>query len=221
MLSLLLLSACAPASPPTPSSPASAAPIAAATDAPTGTATAAPTPTTPDVAVPATVVVSATSIAVLDAASSVIVDIPFTTNGDDAADQLAAALGAAPVETVRAQGNCARPGTLYDFGGLVIDGPGSIIKAPPAAFSADVTSTATANGVALRGPAGLQIGASVAAALAAVPGSVTYDDGFGNTFVNLEILSDAGTPDETGAIGVFTGGSLVAINSPLFVLGDC
>jgi hypothetical protein len=213
-LSLVLLSACAPTTPATTSSTATPTPTATVADA------ASPTPTpTPDVPVAATVAVSASSIAVLDAASTVIVDIPFTTNGDAAADQLAAALGAVPVETVRAQAPCARAGTLYDFGGFVIDGPGGVTRA--AEFTVLITSATTAGGVAVRGPGGIQIGASLADALAAIPGSVPPEEFDGVAVLTFEAISGAGTFDEAGIFGRFNGGSLVFIGGPVYVFGDC
>lgn len=215
-LSLLVLSACAPASSPTTSSPATPKPTVTVADAASPTST--PTPTS-EVPVAATVAVSATSIAVLDAASTVIVDIPFTTNGDAAADQLAAALGAVPVETLRAQAPCARAGTLYDFGGFVIDGPGGITAA--AEFTVLITSATTAGGVTVRGPGGLQIGASLADALAAIPGSVPPEEFDGVAVLTFEASSGAGTFDEAGIFGRFDGGSLVFIGGPVYIFGDC
>lgn len=212
VVALLALSGCTPATPTPSATPSSAMPSAIATPTPT------PTPVAP---VAASVVVTATSISVLDAASTVIVDIPFTTNGDTAADQLAVALGATPVETVRTGTNCARAGTEYDFGGLRIDGAGTITTAPPAVFSVHVDTAATATGVAIAGPAGVQVGKALADVVAAIPAATPTDGGFGNTYLNLDSLGGVGGPDEIGMLGVVTGGVLVTMLSPVYIFGDC
>jgi hypothetical protein len=212
VVALLALSGCTPGTPTPSATPSSATPSAIATPTPT------PTPVAP---VAASVVVTATSISVLDASSTVIVDIPFTTNGDDAADQLALALGATPVETVRADTTCARPGTEYDFGGLRVDGAGTITTAPPAIFSVHVDTAATATGVAITGPAGVQVGDALADLIAAIPAAVPTDGGFGNTYLNLDSLGGAGGPDEIGMLGIVTGGVLVTMLSPVYIFGDC
>ncbi len=214
VVALLALSGCTPGTPTPSATPSSATPAAIATPTPTPT----PTPVAP---VAASVVVTATSISVLDAASTVIVDIPYTSNGDTAADQLAVALGATPVETVRSGGSCARPGTEYDFGGLKVDGAGTITMYPPAIFSVHVTSSTTAAGVSILGPSGVQVGMAATDVVAAIPSSAPSVGTLVDNLLNLQSLGGVGGPDEAGVSGLINGGTLVNMTSPVYIFGDC
>jgi hypothetical protein len=210
---LLALSGCTPpvADPtPTPSATGSTA---------VATATATPTPTpTPTVAapVPTTIIVSGTSITVLDETSATIVDIPFTMSGDAAAEQLIDALGATPdISTVTA-GSCRREGTIYDFGGFELDAAGTITMAPPAVFSVRVKAPSTSAGVAVRGPAGVQVGQSAVDVIAAIPSADDVD----SHILVLEFLGGSG-PDITGVEGYNDGGTITGIFAPVYIFGDC
>ena len=212
-MALFVLTGCTPGTPTPSSSPTSVTPTPTA-DSPTPT----PTPETP---VAATVTVSSTSVTVLDAASVVIVDIPFTTAGDVAAAQLAAALGATPSEAERATGNCARPGTEFDFGGLQVDEAGTITMAPPAVFSVYVTAATTAGGVAITGPGGVQVGMAATDVVAAIPSAAPSIGDLVDNLLNLQSLSGAGSADETGVAGLINSGILVSMSSPVYIFGDC
>lgn len=207
--SLAVLTACTPTTPtPTPTE---------SVTTPSATASAESTPTpTPVAPVAASVQISASSIRVVDTAGGTIVDLPFTGNGDDAAAALAEALAATPVTSSADAGNCVRPGTVYDFGGLVIDGGGAITKAPTAAFSARATTATTAGGIAILGPAGVQAGQSLADVVAAIPSSDDID----STLLVLESSGGSG-PDVTGVLGYVFEGSLSIIGSPVYIFGDC
>jgi hypothetical protein len=208
---LLALSGCTPpVTDPTPTPSATGS---------TATATPTPTPTpTPTVAapVPTTITVSATSITVLDETSATIVDIPFTTGGDAAAAQLAEALGTTPATSASGSGSCRREGTIYDFGGFELDGAGTITMAPPAAFSVRVSAPSTSAGVAVRGPAGVQVGQSADEVIAAIPSADDVD----SHILILEFLGGSG-PDITGVEGYNDGGTLTGIFSPVYIFGDC
>jgi hypothetical protein len=208
-MTLAVLTACTPTTP-TPSD-------ATASPKPTASVEASATPTpTPAAAVAATVVISAASLRVLDASGATIVDLPFTGNGDAAATALAQALAATPVATPVAAGNCARPGTSYDFGGLIVDGGGTITMAPPAVFSVRATTATTAGGVAIAGPGGVQAGQSLADVVAAIPSADDLDA----TLLALENTGGSG-PDVTGVLGYVNGGVLSVIASPVYIFGDC
>lgn len=201
------LAGCTPAEPvPTPT---------VAADKPVVTSTPSPTPT-PEAPTAASIAVSADAVTVLDASGATIVSLPFTGNGDDAATQLASALATSPVTATIAAGNCARPGTSYDFGGLVLDGAGSITMAPPAAFTVRVTGSSTAAGVAITGPGGVQIGMPLADVVAAIPSADDVD----STILVLENAGGSG-PDVTGVLGYVDGGVLSIVGSPLYIFGDC
>lgn len=210
VLSLVVVAAlvgCTPGSPtPTPM---------ADTAKPVVTSTPTPTPTE-SAPVAASIVVSAAALTVLDAEGSAILSLPFTGNGDDAATQLGEVLAASPTATANAGGSCARAGTDYDFGGLVVVGAGTITMAPPAAFTVRVTGSSTAAGVAITGPGGVQIGASLADVVAAIPSADDFD-------TNVLVLENAGGtgPDVTGVLGYAGEGSLSIIASPVYVFGDC
>lgn len=210
-MTLAVLTACTPTTPsPTPTE-------ATASPKPTASVEASATPTpTPEAPVAASVVISAASLRVLDAGGATIVDLPFTGNGDAAATALAAALAATPVATPVAAGNCARPGTTYDFGGLIIEGGGTITMAPSAAFSARATTATTAGGVAILGPAGVQAGQSLADVVAAIPSADDID----STLLVLENSGGSG-PDVTGVLGYVNGGVLSVVGSPVYIFGDC
>lgn len=208
-MTLAVLTACTPTPAPTPSATAAASPTASASVTPTPT----PTPVAP---VAASVVISAASLRVLDAGGATIIDLPFTGNGDAAATALAQALAATPVATPVAAGNCARAGTSYDFGGLVVEGSGTITMAPPAAFSARATTATTAGGVAIVGPAGVQAGQPFADVVAAIPSADDID----TTLLVLENSGGSG-PDVTGVLGYVNGGVLSVIGSPVYIFGDC
>ncbi len=166
--------------------------------------------------VPTTITVSATSLSVLDETSSVIVDIPFTTNGDTAASMLSEALGTAPTTSVTTGSNCRRAGTIYDFGGLELDGAGEITMVPPAVFTIRVNAAATAGGLAITGPSGVHVGQSVADVVAAIPSS---DDISTNPLV-LEHLGGSG-PDVNGVSGWAEGSALAHMFAPVYIFGDC
>jgi hypothetical protein len=210
-MTLAVLTACTPTTPsPTPTE-------ATASPKPTASVEASATPTpTPEAPMAASVVISAAGLRVLDAGGATIVDLPFTGNGDAAATALAAALAATPVATPVAAGNCARPGTTYDFGGLIVDGGGTITMAPPAVFSARATSATTAGGVPILGPAGVQAGQSLADVVAAIPSADDID----STALVLENSGGSG-PDVTGVLGYVNGGVLSIIGSPVYIFGDC
>lgn len=206
------LSGCTPGEPdptpdPTPSGSASASPTPSATPTPEPTV-AAPVPTT--------LTVSATSITVLDETAAVIIDIPFTTNGDAAAVQLAEALGATPATTVATGGSCRRAGTIYDFGGFELDGAGTITMVPPAVFSVTARAASTTAGVAITGPAGVQVGQSAADVIAAIPSADDID----STLLTLQLLGGTG-PDINGVAGYNDGGTLVSFFAPVYIFGDC
>jgi hypothetical protein len=208
-MTLAVLTACTPTTPaPTPG---------ATTPAPTASAAASATPTpTPVAPVAASVVISAASLRVLDAAGATIVDLPFTGNGDAAAAALAEALAATPVTTSAEASNCVRPGMVYDFGGLIIDGGGAITKAPSAEFTARATTATTAGGVAIVGPGGVQAGQSLAQVVAAIPSADDID----SSLLVLEPLGGTG-PDVTGVLGYVFEDSLSIIGSPVYIFGDC
>ena len=204
---VVALAGCTPATPvPTPT---------VAADKPVVTST--PTPTqTPEAPTAASIAVSADAVTVLDASGATIISLPFTGSGDDAATQLAGVLDTTPIATAIAGGNCSRPGTEYDFGGLVVVGAGTITMAPPASFTVRVTGVTTTAGVAITGPGGVQIGASLSDVVAAIPAADDVD-------TRVLVLENSGGsgPDVTGVLGYAGEGPLSIIAAPVYIFGDC
>jgi len=185
----------------------------------TDNASSSPTPTT-EVSEPVatTLSVSATGLAVLDENSLVMVDIPFVTPADVAAAQLTDALGAAPSVTERAESNCLRGGTIYNFEGFALDSTGTI-TVQPAVFSVIVTAPTTSGGIKLVGPAGTYVGQPVTEVIAAIPDA--------NSF-GLLILQNSGTAENPTGVGGdifddagYATDNLTRILSPIYLAGDC
>ncbi len=185
------------------------------------TATSTPTPE-PTVAapVPTSVVISAASITVLDETSTVIIDIPFTTNGTTAGNQLAEALGAT-AEVRSYDGDICYPaGSSFIWDNLVILTSGSAEIAAGQVFEVQATGARTNGAIAVYGPHSLQVGASLAAVNAAVPGAVSefVEEGLGS--VGLEAYSDA-RGYLVGARGAIFEGALHSITSPITIIPTC
>jgi hypothetical protein len=213
VLVVLALSACGPT--PTPT----AGPSETAGTSPT------PAPTLDAELVPEFIAVSGTGIAVGDVNYSRLIEIPFTTDGNEAAELLAETIGVEPTVTaIAGDGGCQAPTTVYDWGGLVLDVPGVITTAPDAQFSATITAATTSTGLSLflDGPGLLPIGTSQAILLNANPGADVYDNDFGG-FIALSIASPPGTPEQDvwGVYGGLSDGALSLIVSPVYIFGDC
>jgi hypothetical protein len=161
-------------------------------------------------------VISGHSVTVLATGSTVLADIPFTTDGPTAVAQLSLALNANPVTTAVAAGTCTREGQKYTWGDFILVGSGDIIKAPDSLFSVQALGSTASPGVAVYGPAHVQVGMSAADVLAAIPTAVPSGD-----LASLETVSGAGTPDEIGVVGFISGGTLKSIGSQLYIHGDC
>jgi hypothetical protein len=194
-------------------------PAPGSTVTPSASETVAPTatPTPPPVAPTATsIVISGHSVTVLAAGSTVLADIPFTVDGPTAVAQLSLALNANPVTTDVAAGTCSREGQKFTWGGFILAGAGDITKAPDSLFSVHAIGATASPGVAVYGPAQVQVGMSQADVLAAIPTAVPSGG-----IAALETVSGAGTPDEIGVVGYIDGGSLKSIGSQLYLFGDC
>jgi hypothetical protein len=216
-LALACLTACDPGSGTAPTAGGGGAPSSGST------AAARPSPTTTEVAPveAASILITGSSVSVLDADAHVIVDIPFGTESESAAAQLAEALDAHPATiAVTADGSCRAARTDYDFGGLILNSPAHSLAGPGAAYTIKMTGTETAGGVDLMMPGGQRIGASVSAVLAAVPGSVLMDrgDGAADVFVDFEAPDG---PNAWGAVAFAQSGVVMSYHSPIYFYGDC
>lgn len=185
------------------------------------TATSTPTPE-PTVAepVPTSVVISAASITVLDETSSVIIDIPFTTNGTTAGNQLAEALGATPEVRTFDGDICFPAGSSFVWDNLVILTSGSAEIAAGQLFEVQASGARTNGGIEVYGPHSLQVGASLAAVNAAVPGAVSEFIREGEGSVGLEAYSDA-RGYIVGVRGGIFEGALHSFTSPITIIPTC
>lgn len=214
VLSVFSLSGCLPGDPIVGSTPTLARPT------PTPTSTPDPEPTVAE-PIPTSVVISAASIAVLDETSTVIIDIPFTTNGTTAGNQLAEALGVAPEVVSFPVADCFPAGSAFRWDGLTLLTAGSAEMASGQVFEVTASSAVTSAGIAVYGPQSLQVGASLDEVNAAVPGAFSEFVAGGDGVVGLETYIDPRWSDLVGVRGSISAGALFTITSPIGIAPTC
>ena len=213
-LSVFALSGCFPGDPIVGPAPTLIRPT------PSSTSTPEPEPSVAE-PIPTSVVISASSIAVLDETSTVIVDIPFTTNGTTAGNQLAEALGVAPEVVSFPVADCYPAGSAFKWDGLALFTAGSAEMATGQVFEVTASSAVTSAGIAVYGPQSLQVGASLDEVNAALPGAFSEFIEGGDGVVGLETYIDPRWSDLVGVRGTISAGALFAITSPIGIVPRC
>lgn len=216
---LFALSACFPSTP-TPTPTPTRTSTAPAT--PGETSTAAPTPEEVEVTA-AVVVVTASTLSVFGTDGSTLVSADYEADAAGVAAQLAEALDEEPVvsESDDSGGGCGSEVVAYDFGGLVIQSPGTI--GATAAYEAQLLGASTRGGVPVETVAGQRIGATFAAFSAAVGDEailIEYND---RAFSLGYDQINPGAPEyeEEGALAFFADGVLTDIYLPHLYWADC
>ena len=216
---VLALTGCAGTPTPTPSGSSSSS------VSPTPGTSSTPTPEEEDeeAVTAAVVVVTASTLSVFGTDGSTLVSTDYEADAAAVGAALTAALGEDPVvsETDASGGGCDSDLVTYDFGGLVIQSPGSI--GSTGAYEAQLFGPSTRGGVPIETVAGQRIGAPFADFSAAVGDEVILAD-YGSGTVNVgydQINPGADEYEEEGAFAFFTSGVLTEIYLPHRYWSDC